>query len=636
MARQGPGLPSTERSWSKARAGRSSFGSGGSSFGVGAHFAGLSVFSSGLSEVTVGLLAFKGAMAIAAVGFEVLTKSATELVGAMAQLGGAKGIQAMMVESVTNQSLMNQTRFSVSGEERSTSKELMDLTAKLSENSETGAFDRKEWLQTIREIGITTGHQKSLDEGTLGTLGKFAVVTGSSVEEQGQIFARLQAQNKNMNEDQIIQMMLNLHAVGQKGSFSEAELAKSPNLLGLRGMFSGDANTTMNMLGTVGSAFKGSGAATDENEAGTMFSSILNAAMRSKNPMWHRSGVTGQFGDPADILKDLVNTDQNTLQGELSKNGLGGSVLQKAVRGSVYLREQISQSAGVANDESPEAKSGRAKFIDDMINMHYTMKELNAEFDQTRGPQERFRAAFNRIADHLEGKFLGTLERMQPKLDAFAQVIINHESDIGNFFDKLAIWLGVAVEKFPAFMTAMMGLATAVGNAAEWILEKTTGAGRDNIDQRIKDTTDSLNDPNTYWNKPGASADDLKQKAIVEKNLRDYQILKSMYDSASQLTPGALDSTYADVAAKQAADEQKWDEEQKRKAREEGTGVRPSDAAAVASGGNDSFVKDMKAWLDRTTIAHEKNTAATERNTAATTQQYHGPPVVAPTSKTGK
>src|ERR1700678_33714 len=254
MARQGPGLPSTERAWAKSNAGRSSFGrgdGGGTRFGVSEHFAGFSIFAAGLNELTVGLIALKGAVALASTGFEVLAKSATELVGAIAQLGGAKGIQQMFVESVTNQSLMNQTRFAVSGEERSTGRELMDLTAKLSENAETGAFDRKEWLQTIKQIGIVTGHQRSLDEGTLGTLGKFAVVTGSSIEDQGQIFSRLQAQNRGMNNDQIIQLMLNLHAVGQRGSFSEAELAKSPALLGLRNLFTGKPEAIENLLGTV-------------------------------------------------------------------------------------------------------------------------------------------------------------------------------------------------------------------------------------------------------------------------------------------------------------------------------------------------------------------------------------------------
>jgi hypothetical protein len=616
MARQGPGLPSTERAWAKSNAGRSSFGrgdGGGTRFGVSEHFAGFSIFAAGLNELTVGLIALKGAVALASTGFEVLAKSATELVGAIAQLGGAKGIQQMFVESVTNQSLMNQTRFAVSGEERSTGRELMDLTAKLSENAETGAFDRKEWLQTIKQIGIVTGHQRSLDEGTLGTLGKFAVVTGSSIEDQGQIFSRLQAQNRGMNNDQIIQLMLNLHAVGQRGSFSEAELAKSPNLLGLRGMFSGNAGTIENLLGTVGSAFVGSGAAENQNEAGTIFSSILNAAMRSKNPMWHRSGVTGQFGDPADILKDLVNTDQTTLEGELSKSGLHSTPLQKAVRGSVYLREQISQSAGAQNTEDNVDKEKRARFIDDMINMHYTMEQLNAEFDQTRGPQERFRAAFNRISDHLEAKFLGTLERMQPALDAFANIIISHESDIGEFFDQLAVWLGVAITKLPVFIDVVEGLGLAVGHTIEYILNL-IGVSTD-----PEHLHKSINDRNKFLGQVEAGtafATPEKIKQLQDQNAQDQARL-ALIAQMQELSPENLAKAREDEERKQHAAREQADFEADVAKHADRVPWAASHPSGAGKGGESTFAKDLAAAIKHNTIELQKNTHAMIHETSA-------------------
>jgi len=621
---------------------RSSFGQNKTTFGIGAHFAGLSIFATDLNEVTIGIMAFKSAMALAAVGFEVLTKSATELVGAIAQLGGAKGIQQMFVESVTNQSLMNQTRFVVSGEERATGKELMDLTAKLSENSETGAFDRKEWLETIKQIGIVTGRQRSLDEGTLETLGKFAVVTGSTIEEQGQIFSRLQAQNRGLNNDQIIQLMLNLHAVGQRGSFSEAELAKSPALLGLRNLFTGKPEAIENLLGTVGSAFVGGGAAENQQEAGTLFGSILNAAMKSKSPIWHRSGVTGQFGAPEDILTDLVNTAQDTLDTELSKSGLGSNVLARARRGTIQLREQISQAAGVANDESPEAQAARKRFIDDMINMHYTTEQLNAEFDQTRGPQERFRAAFNRITDHLEAKFLDTLYRMQPRLDAFADTIINHEDDIADFFDKLANYLGTAVAKFPLFLDVMAGLATAVGNVTQWILEHTPGAASNKAEAIAKsqDITDKINTEYALLNTPGLS-DEGKKTALAQiakfnQQWKDNQTLLKFYDAAGGLTPEA----FAQESALQAQIER---ENRMLAAAQARFGAAQSAASFAArqaahggggggggGGGDSSFVKDLNAALQ---ISNRHLEVIAKTNTAMVSDSV---PAAPQTSATGR
>ena len=522
--------------------------------------------------------------------------------GAIAQLGGAKGIQQMFVESVTNQQLLQQTRHAVLGEERSTGKELMDLTSKLSENVQSGAFERKDWLETIKGIGVIASKQSSLDEGTLTTLGKFAVVTGSSIQEQGDIFARLQAQHRDLNNDQIIQLMLNAHAVGQRGFFNEAEMAKSPLLFGLANEFKGDAATTTNMLGTVGSSLASSGGVT-LNEAGTMLSSIMGAAMKSKNPMWHIDPESGKFNDPAGFLESLVNTRQDVLDTDLAKGGMAREPRFAAVKGSIALRAGISNLAGVADDESYEAQQGRTKFIEDMVKLHFSMQDLQKEFDESLSPQERFRASFNRIANTLEGKFLETLQTLGAPggvLDTFANNIVSQKDKIGDYFTKFTTWLSVAVQVLPDVVSAAIALGSAAGMTAlhlQQLFNFITGGpsiatNKEDAAANVKGAEESLT--NTFANPDSTPAEILAMQKLVDRTKANQNLVRIL-----ETTPADLKKQYEDTSKANAEEAKKWDEEQKRKSREEGKGIREHKSTSPI--GTTPHM-DLKAALEATVV----------------------------------
>lgn len=546
--RQGPGLPGTEAAWSRNRSNsRSSFGSGSGGVGSGVSFGGFHVFSSGLNEVTVGLIALKSAISLVETGLNVLSKSAMEVVGAIAQLGGAKGLQAMFVESVTNQQLLNQTRFAVSGVERSTSKELMDLTAKLSESIQAGGFDRAEWLGAIKSIGTITGKQSSLDENTLSFLGKMALITGGSLQGQSEVFGRIKAGHPQMTDQQVVDTMLAGHAIGQQGSFNMAELPGAHTLMGLSNRFSGDTGDIEKMLFSIGSLIKSTGGV-ELNTTGVQYQAFLNAAVASKSPNF-KFNKADQLTNVTDSLEHIVNTPESQLAGELTASA---KLRVQARNFTDTLRMGVSERAGVAADDfSPKAQAARERVIEQFTKLGMTMADFQKEYDESLTPATRFRVAFNRISDHLEGKFLGTLERMQPAVDAFADTIVNHENDIGNFFDQLAVWLGVAVEKFPDFMSAVMSLASAVGSAAEWILEFTTGAGREDIDAKVKNKEYQI----AQFRKLGYSEDNADLQ-ILEKDLRDLQALKTAYSAEQSLNPESLAKSAREKEEQQQKDRQ--------------------------------------------------------------------------------
>lgn len=513
--KKGPGLPGTEKAWSSSAR--------RSSVGVGAHFAGISVFSAGLNEVTVGLIGFKGALSLLEAGFSVIAKSATELAGAIAQLGGARGLQQMLTESVTNQGLANQTRFAVTGDQRLSNKELMDLTAKLSEDTSAGAYSRSEWLSSIKQIGIITGNQKSLDQETLTILGQVATVTGSDLLSQAKLFGSIQAAHPTLGNQGTTNAILAGMAIGQTGSFNIAEIPEAGKLMQLTSRLGGmeeiDKLKTLFSIGTIMKPVTG-----DLETSGVQLRALMEQARKSHSSVFHFNDA-GEITNINEAMNQLANTRQQDINPALLQ-GRSGSFIGG-------YRHAVSMKAGVEDDDfSPRAKEERNKVIEQFEKLGMSTEELNRMYEESLTPQQRFMASFNRIADNLEVEFLQSLQDAEPAIEQFASMIIGQSGTIGGVFDELIIDFANVVAIMPNIIDIISDFGSIIGTFVK-VFE--TLHGNKPIESRAEyESTEAIvardiADKNMLKDKSDLSGKPMtvsiqKQIAEIDKDIADRQV----------------------------------------------------------------------------------------------------------------
>jgi hypothetical protein len=481
---------------------------------------GIESLASSIALASTAVEGIRAAAVVLKVSFDALSTTATALVGAISQLGGAKGLQQMMVEAVTNQQLINQTRFTVTGAERMTSADLNSLGNRLSEDILAGAFSKNEYLAGIKQIGTETGSQKSLSEDTLAFIGRFAKVGAMGFEEGASIFSRLKKQNMSLSDSQIEQMMLSAHAIGQAGSFNIQELPEASKLLQNQGLLGSKGAQAIQDLFISGTLLKAGGAA-DLEEAGTQQRAFLRQV--------ELRGASGPFH--LDVNKHLTNMSEaysyiaNTPASQMDKTLMTG-------RSGLFvsnIASAINQRAGTdATDFSPEAKGKRQAVIDDMEKMHMSMADLNKEFEESLTPADHFKVVFNKISDSLEAQFLPVLKRMQSVMDYLATIVKDKSKDMGDYFNKMVGWIMVLVTHLPELATVVKQLASAIGGLIVWALEAAGGNKEEAMRER-----DRLQKAVDNWDTTPHRKEDSLETA--KKNLAKAKSIVGMYEADEAL-----------------------------------------------------------------------------------------------------
>lgn len=501
----------------------------------------------GLAAATGPAIAALGGLVVAATlvttAFNTVVTTATEFAGAIAKIGGARGLQEMLIESVSNQKLLNQAKFAVTGSERMDSNDLLKLASNLSESSSAGAFSREDWLKSIKSIGVLSGSQASLSKGNLEILGGLSMVSGSNLEDTAGLFGRLKARNPNMSDDSVINALLAGHAIGQKGSFNIEELPHADKLLQLEGALSGNEIDKLSNLFTVGTLTKGG--AGNLSTSGVQFNAFLKQAQLAakKGSKLFQFNEVGQLTNFNESLDAVVNSPNSKLSQTLF-TGRSTAFIRN-------LREGVSQRAGVSDtDFSPQANEARSQVIRDFQNLHMSLEDIKKEIDESITPQERFRAAFNKIADTLEDKFLQTLIQVGPVVDLFAQMIIDKKDKIGEYFDSMIIWFETLVQTLPTVIDVMSDLGSAITDAVIFIRKGIGGPG---------DLNEALSNEailegqrtNTINNWADRSPEGLKKQqeriAEIQSNIDSAKALVNLYENKKKLSPEGRAASLAEA-----------------------------------------------------------------------------------------
>lgn len=601
--------------------GRSSFGSGGG-VGVGVHIAGLTAFAQAGTAFGNTLIALKVSVQLLETAFSTLTKGANELMGSIAKLGGARGIQSMIVESATNQALVNQARFAVGGGERMTTDQLMKLTGGLSENASSGANSRAEWLTAIKSIGVITGAQASLDPATLKFLGQLALVTGGDLQGQAEVFGRIKAANTNMSNKNITDAMLAGHAIGQTGSFNVAELPDAGKLMRLGTRIGGMENEDkLRALFAVGTIMKGP-AGVDLQGTGVLLNQFLVQARKSAkndgNSPFKFDPNSDQLMNFNDALIKTVNTPAANLD-HFIMQGRSGIFVDT-------LRSALSEKAGVSPDDmSASAKSARGDIIRNFEKLGMTMEEFQKEVEESITPQTKFKAVFNQIADELEAKFLDTLKQMQPVLEHFADTIISNKDQIGDYFTNVVTWLQLLVSVIPDVITMFAALAQGALNVTSMfaaILGKSTSSAdaQSKIDVLKKEKDEYIE---YAKHKPNLSESGVKEYiSRLDDKIMALEDTKRMYQAGERLSPAALAASRQQIIDDQAAEKQAYIEEKKRQFREEGTGTRWAEEPLGGRAGPVD-VNISGASIDEWVAAHHRHVNSVPDAPKTSTDGHH-------------
>lgn len=441
---------------------------------------------------------FKLAMDIAGkaveLGFQAVSKSAMELVGAIAQLGGAKGLQEMMIESVTIEKDITRARFAVGPEERSTSKELHDLIYSLSERAELGAFSSAEWIQSIEKIGAMASVQTSISRQTLELLGKFGLISGAGVVPFANVYGTLKAQNPQMSEEQLRGLMLSGFKIGQETTFELSEMPTALKAIRQAYKLSGGPGepTAQNIreslvLGSLVSPYAGG-----LIKGGTEYQSFIQQGrLATQNQQTNKLlfDKAGQLTNLPEVLDWVMSTNTMNLPKNMMARESGNFITN--------LRHAASQRAGVADEDfSQEATSKRREAIKSLVDLTTSEEELNKMVEESLTPQEQFRAALNKVSNNLEATLLPVLKQMEPVIQNFADTIVANKDKIGSFFLDLVKWLAVAVELLPQFLDAIGFLGRTVVDVGialiNFLIEQGIMKGRDKLPTTKEEAAQAL------------------------------------------------------------------------------------------------------------------------------------------------
>lgn len=495
------------------------------------------------------------------VGFESLAfqakNLATAFLGAISQIGGAKNLQEMLVEAAAKEKGTAATRFTVSPEERLSTQQLDSLVNSLAKRPELGAFTSTQWMETLKNVGTLTGKQRSLPPDLLELMGKMAHIGNVPIEQMGDIVGRIMAANKTATPDQIKDIFLAAHAIGQSGSFSIGEIPQSIDLIKGGGMLAGNTLENTKKAFAIGTILRPRAGGLEQ--AGVEFNSFIEQTMRAHAQGEFLPGVQfNKQGAITNIEQAIANAVATPAQN----------------RPAPYRRAETAQflsntarQAGVEDvDTADQIKSKVLSLIYSYEKLHTSMEEFNAENQDSVTTQDVLKAQFNDLADQLEIALLPILKELVPDVKAFADALIRNKDNISEamklmiqaFFNMIPAALFTT--KAVIYMGEIFGYTI---KALTFLLDSMTGGTFHDQLSKIDDSAGKLIDSQSKLipiiDQLGKSFEDLQKNVsgasgneTGNNRARDLAFHKTHPDfigppQAGQLTNDALLAAAADL-----------------------------------------------------------------------------------------
>jgi hypothetical protein len=284
--------------------------------------------------------------------------------------------------------------------------------------------------------GLQTYTDRSSDlKGGMANLGFFSKLSKASGADFGEVMnaaGMMKAQNANLSDGDMQNMMRGIVGQGKLGAVSFSELAHSAaTTTSTSGMYNGDQATSQRrLLGLQQIAVKTAGSSDDAATVVSRFGSDIMAhqkGMKAKHGI-NAADASGMLNDPAQILGQLFDKGKGNLNSIREMGGLGKESLKLAeALAPVYqLAEKAKKGSGGAAVSAEVSKYEGAG---------YSQEDVDKDFGEVmKSAAERIDTASTKIREILETKLAPYLERFANALPTLMPKI----ERVIDAFDKLA------------------------------------------------------------------------------------------------------------------------------------------------------------------------------------------------------
>ncbi len=341
---------------------------------------------------------------------------ATGLVRTAMDLGGGFSLQDSMRKELELSRSAALLANSATTEKRKRP-ETKDIIARARGVSAATGVDANDLVMATRDYVA-----KSADyEGGMANMEFFARLakgTGTSVQDVTKAAGLVRAQNANLDEKGMKQMLLNVVAQGKLGSVEIEDLAKGAARI-TRSASGYQGNLAANqakLLGLAQIAARTSGGSV--NEAATNLSNLQADAMKHQGSIGKISNDRGQLIDPDKLIEfvfDKTHGDLSKMQNEMKF----GARSMKFFQAMAPVYNNAYDDATGTKDERHKAamKAVRAE-MDPLINAKYDEKQLTEDFNNVMASgAEKFEVAMLKLRQAAGEKLTPAIERLIPVIE---------------------------------------------------------------------------------------------------------------------------------------------------------------------------------------------------------------------------
>ena len=301
---------------------------------------------------------------------------------------------------------------------------MADIMGKASQVSKETGVSREDLIGATRNYVAKAGADKFGDAmGNMGFFAKLSKASGTDINDITGAAGMLQAQNKNLSQKDMKQMLLDMSAQGKAGAVEISDIASLAGGLGsTRGLYQGSTTENQRKLIALSQITRTEGTSAEEAMVGVkdLGTEATKKAAGAHAPRWLRDAVdkkTGQIkGGPEQLIEAaLLGT----------KGNLGQLTEVFGARGSKAF-DRLAQLFNAAGGGQAGIAAIR-KEMAPIMGARGSEANLNAEYKQTQTPGERMAKVWNAlevtVGQRLEPSLMKLADKAPQIADLFGQII---------------------------------------------------------------------------------------------------------------------------------------------------------------------------------------------------------------------
>lgn len=411
--------------------------------------------------------------------YDATKQTVSAFIGAVAEIGGARGLQQMLVESSnTERTAANLANNSLSGW---TTKESMAMINRLSGNSE---FNPNEIGQMARGFVGKTG-----DLAGFNRLGSFATdiasVSGMGADETGRFLGQIKTEFPGLDDAKLKQAAMNMWGLGRSGSVELKDAADISRALGFATKAgNGDITKGLNFeMGITQLAQKFTGGLSSA-QAVTSVKSVQEQLLQNKSGKF-----SGVFGDYITTNKQTGEAEFKDAAHLMAKAALlafehpDRSPFDKRSNAALYGIASAGQKEFTGDPKHDIAVL--EKLMKGFENGEVTINEFTGAVERVKDTVDyQLKKAFNDVSTSLQGTMLNAVK-------TFSSVLIDNK-------DALISSIKAIIDMFTALIPVTFSFGKYMLALTEILEPIIPGLNKDDLAKVRTDFYGAMNDYNSH------------------------------------------------------------------------------------------------------------------------------------------